>query len=123
MGSLLLQVTVIIIIVIIITIITGDRNQERKFREWLSKCHSQLDKSLRFMQLADAAVQACTQHACAFVQCSTWQDMWVPLCHHALYPLQLLTRLCVIMHCSRCSFSHAYPQQFDITVDGSASCL
>ena len=88
MGSLLLQVTITIIIIII----TGDRNQERKFREWLSKCHSQLDKSLRFMQLADAAVQACNQHACAFVQCSTWQDMWVPLCHDALHPLQLLTR-------------------------------
>ncbi|KAL0055143.1 hypothetical protein WJX82_007626 [Trebouxia sp. C0006] len=37
--------------------VPGDRNQERNFREWLTKCHSQLDKSLRFMQLADAAVQ------------------------------------------------------------------
>ena len=102
MGSLLLQVTVIIVIIMIIIImiiisiiiiIAGDRNQERKFREWLSKCHSQLDKSLRFTQLADAAVQACNQHACAFVQCSTWQDMWGPLCYHAFFPMQLLTRL------------------------------
>jgi len=35
----------------------GDRNQERKFRDWLGKCHSQLDKSLRFDQLADPAAQ------------------------------------------------------------------
>ena len=38
--------------------IAGDRLQEKKFREWLAKCHSQLDKSLRFENLADSTVQA-----------------------------------------------------------------
>ncbi|KAL3158051.1 hypothetical protein ABBQ32_011660 [Trebouxia sp. C0010 RCD-2024] len=37
--------------------VPGDRLQEKKFREWLVKCHSQLDKSLRFENLADATIQ------------------------------------------------------------------
>ena len=49
----------------------GDRNQERKFKDWLGKCHSQLDKSLRFVQLADAEAQVphlCSQRAWAICQ-------------------------------------------------------
>ncbi|KAK9820414.1 hypothetical protein WJX72_010046 [[Myrmecia] bisecta] len=40
------------------TAIPDDRNQDKRFREWLIRCHAQLDKTIRFHQLASAAVQA-----------------------------------------------------------------
>lgn len=43
--------------------LAGDRHQERIFKDWLIHCHSTLDKSIRFEQLADADVQACTLQA------------------------------------------------------------
>lgn len=36
----------------------GDRNQERTFKQWLTKCHTELDKSIRFEKLADDDIQA-----------------------------------------------------------------
>ena len=50
----------------------GDRNQERKFREWLGKCHSQLDKSLHFGHLADPSVQVTSRchHGLVVILCS-----------------------------------------------------
>lgn len=50
----------------------GDRNQERKFREWLGKCHSQLDKSLHFGHLADPSVQVTSRchHELEVILCS-----------------------------------------------------
>ena len=41
----------------------GDRHQERTFRHWLTQCHTELDKSIRFEQLADAGVQVCARPA------------------------------------------------------------
>jgi hypothetical protein len=39
----------------------GDRgNLEKRFREWLARCHATLDKRIRFLGLADAATQART---------------------------------------------------------------
>lgn len=36
----------------------GDRtNLERKFREWLTRCHATLDKRIRFVGLAEPAMQ------------------------------------------------------------------
>lgn len=48
----------------------GDRHQEKRFRDWLVKCHSELDKSLRFEALADTAVQVgnLKPHACIIWQ-------------------------------------------------------
>ena len=38
---------------------TGDRsNLEKRFREWLARCHAQLDKRIRFLGLAESATQA-----------------------------------------------------------------
>lgn len=40
-------------------VFTGDRtNLERKFREWLTRCHATLDKRIRFVGLAEPAMQA-----------------------------------------------------------------
>ena len=39
--------------------LAGDRsNLEKRFREWLARCHAQLDKRIRFCALADPDAQA-----------------------------------------------------------------
>ncbi|PRW58303.1 Structural maintenance of chromosomes flexible hinge domain-containing 1 [Chlorella sorokiniana] len=38
--------------------VPGERQMEAKFKQWLQRCHSTLDKSVRFEALADARTQA-----------------------------------------------------------------
>ena len=35
----------------------GERNLEKKFKDWLTKCHATLDKSISFAAIAPASVQ------------------------------------------------------------------
>ena len=37
--------------------VPGERQMEAKFKQWLQRCHSTLDKSVRFEALADARTQ------------------------------------------------------------------
>lgn len=48
----------------------GDRHQERTFKQWLNQCHTELDKSITFEQLADEEVQVqLLTDPCAVQQC------------------------------------------------------
>ena len=40
------------------TAVPGDRNLEKRFKDWLTRCHATLDKSFRFERLADSRTQA-----------------------------------------------------------------
>lgn len=40
------------------TAVASDRNIEKRFKEWLGRCHGTLDKSIRFERLADSRAQA-----------------------------------------------------------------
>ena len=37
--------------------VPGERQMEAKFRQWLQRCHTTLDKSVRFEALADSRTQ------------------------------------------------------------------
>ena len=38
--------------------LAGEPGMEKAFREWLQRCHTELDKSLRFEELAEPEAQA-----------------------------------------------------------------
>ena len=38
--------------------VPGDRNIEKRFKDWLARCHATLDKSFQFERLAETRVQA-----------------------------------------------------------------
>jgi len=40
------------------TAVPGDRNIEKRFKDWIGRCHATLDKSIRFELLSDSRTQA-----------------------------------------------------------------
>lgn len=44
-------------------LLTGERHQERIFKDWLAKCHRELDKTIKFEEIADEETQASTSGA------------------------------------------------------------
>ena len=51
---------------------TGDRsNLEKRFREWLARCHAQLDKRIRFLGITESPGQAWCPCSCRYC-CKSW---------------------------------------------------
>jgi hypothetical protein len=39
----------------------ADRQLEKRFKEWLVKCHKELDRTIKFEALCSQAIQVCVQ--------------------------------------------------------------
>lgn len=54
---------------VLATAVPGERQMEAKLRQWLQRCHSTLDKSVRFETLADSRTQVMSKLASGWSEC------------------------------------------------------